>query len=769
MPARLPGLSTPRAPLNELLARASGRLKISLQPRHERTIDLLMMLAIGLAGACHAFRALTIQSPLLLSDEYDFLITGISYSNLRWAWDYSQGLEWGTYLYPFIISLTTRLPSLPLALKLINVFALVAVELMLYTSLKSLGAMRAQRVLFALFLVALPSASYVTLVMPDTLYAAAFWILICAFVLPANKGRLGPFSGALLLGVGSGFLTLVKPHGFFVYLAAAAALVCVAALRPTWRQRLAVMLLSIFALSVGYIFAAAGGNWLTIPTGVPNAFDLLGGGYGEWLQGSIGTYHDIRVILLAFIRNYCAIAALYAPALLSVGIGVIVMARLKPTDLTTDRGRVYLLFCGLLIVFLLSGLVLMNSVFFSFDDRLRFRYLNFVFPVLVFLALAFDARRFSAVAHVLNSRPVRIFILLTWLGCAVGFYFVARDSRLAFVDAPELYFAYHPAVSDHVNILGAYGPIVGIAWICAGGLLLVVTTVSPIVINVLVLLPLSVVSLLNSYAGQSAQAAGLASFDKIGMAAAANCSREPGKIAVVATQDLWVPYYAALFNIDRPEMFFTMSEQPDFPPSTRLSDPQAIRMVADADCVVSHVDLNSNLFSRQVSIGRIHLYQVRPDARRLLKTSLDLLPRYTLGETIDMGQIGTGTDFLGAGWSDQEPEYRWSIGNSAVMILRMTEPPPKGRNLKLSLFAWTYSGQNVGLEVNGKAAGQQFIGTRPERIEFSIPADAVQSDELRLAFQTPQAFSPATTGKGRDTRVLGIALYRFTLQVDETR
>ena len=134
------------------------------------------------------------------------------------------------------------------------------------------------------------------------------------------------------------------------------------------------------------------------------------------------------------------------------------------------RSGYWVMFCGLLIVFLLSGLVLMISVFFPFDDRLRFRYLNFVFPILVFLALGFEAKQFSAVTNVLKRRLIRVVILITWLGCAVGFYFVARDSRLAFVDVPEFYFAYHATVSDHVNMLGAYGPIVGIVWICVGGL-----------------------------------------------------------------------------------------------------------------------------------------------------------------------------------------------------------------------------------------------------------------------------------------------------------
>src|ERR1700677_1659573 len=150
MSARSLDLPASRAALTEAVARACGVLKISLVPRHERTIDLLMLLAIILAGACQGYRALTIESPLVLSDEYDFLVTGLSYSNLKWALDYSQGTEGGTYLYPFVISLVTKLPSIPVALKVINVAALVGAELTLYMSLKSLGATLTQRITFAL-------------------------------------------------------------------------------------------------------------------------------------------------------------------------------------------------------------------------------------------------------------------------------------------------------------------------------------------------------------------------------------------------------------------------------------------------------------------------------------------------------------------------------------------------------------------------------------------------------------------------------------------
>jgi hypothetical protein len=68
----------------------------ALLSRRERTFDLLAILAIIGAGVFQAYKALAIHSPLVVNDEYQFLLTGLSYGNMQWAWEYSRVPVWGT-------------------------------------------------------------------------------------------------------------------------------------------------------------------------------------------------------------------------------------------------------------------------------------------------------------------------------------------------------------------------------------------------------------------------------------------------------------------------------------------------------------------------------------------------------------------------------------------------------------------------------------------------------------------------------------------------
>lgn len=747
-------------------------------PREERALDSLALLAIVVAAAFHAYRAADIQSPVI-TDEYEFLLAGLSYGDMQWAIDYSLVPQWGTHLYVFLISLMAGLPSIPTLLKIVNAGAVAVAGMATYATLKSLDVTPARRVLFALFLVALPSVSYVTFVTADSLYGSAFWILICAFVYVVLTRRLSELSGAALLGIGAGFLTLIKPHGFFVYLAAAAALVCVTAPPVARSVKPTRMLAGILALSLGYALAAVAGNWLTAPAGAANPFDLVGGYYADWLRARNLEPGNIRAMLAFFAGEYCAVMALYAPALLAAVIGVIRIARLKSPAPVSPSERRWLIFSGLFLVFLLSGLVLMMTLFHTSLGHLQLRYFNFMFPALAFLVFVFDSRRFHGITGIFNDRIVRIVMALVWLGCAVGLYFIARNEAVVFYSEPDLYFAYQKPLFGDVNMLGRHGLMIGVVWIALGGVLLAATTVSPIVINLAVLIPLNVVSLLNCYAAQGHFAARQAPYDRLGRIVADACPRWPRSIAVISTEDFWGAYTNVLFQLDRPALFLTTSDNgvydPDhlhglFPPSSRLSNPRVVGIIAQADCVLSRLDLDSRIFAPQLSIAGIHLYRIRADGRPLIRTSEDLRPVYTLGTIVDMSEKGRGKYFLGHGWSDQEKSGRRSIGDSAELYLLLAEPPPSGRDLTLTLQASAYGGQTVGLDVNGKTVGQQFIESEDGQVEFTVPADAVQSDRLRIVFRTPEAISPAAATPGEtDTLALGLNLKSFNLRVDQPR
>jgi hypothetical protein len=738
----------------------------ALLSRRERTFDLLAILAIIGAGVFQAYKALAIHSPLVVNDEYQFLLTGLSYGNMQWAWEYSRVPVWGTYLYPFIISLVAPLPLISALLKLFNVSAVIAAMLFLYFRLSRLRVALAWRMVFALYLSAVPTWCYVAVVMPDALYGSFFYVLLSAFLVAATADRLQGSSGFVMLGAGAGLLSLLKPHGFFIYLAATAAAVCVAGLLPTWRKKAVGILSSVLALSLGYFAAAILGNWLTAPAEIANPFDLLGGMYAEYLQSNLPTENHIWAMVSAFFREYCAVVLLYAPTLLSVAVGVSAIIRRTPDGQASQSERPWLVFFGLFVLFLVSGLVLVTSMIDVTDYRMRFRYVDFVFPALAFLALVFTSGRYGGIDKLLESRIIRNLIAITWIGGAAGFYFfISPDLQHIFIDAPDLFFSYQDSPLGPLNVLGDYGPLLGVSWTCFGALLIAFTRTAPIIINLAILVPLNVVSILNVNVAEKIWAAQNSPLDRIGSIAGQACQRKPDKIAVISTNEYNVPYYFSLFNIGRPAMFFDISGTGGgFPRSSTTANPHLMSMIAGADCVLSHLVLNSRIFFKEFSLGRIYLYRVRPGAQALLRTPSDLSEGYVLDETIKVGAGSGDGKFLGDGWGGPEQGYRWTVGQRASLVFELTPGQIQGGTLRLAMLAAAFRGQNIAVEANGEIIGRRFIKPTPEEIAFSIPASLVQDDRLLIVFRMPEAVSPKSVGLGDDNRNLGLRLAQFRLE-----
>jgi hypothetical protein len=734
--------------------------------RRERTFDLLAIFAIVGAGVFQAYKALAIHSPLVVDDEYQFLLTGLSYGNMQWAWEYSRVPVWGMYLYPFIISLVAPLPLLSAFLKLFNVGAVIAALLFLYFRLSQLRVAPAWRIGFALYLSAVPTWCYVAVVMPDALYGSCFWVLLSALLVAAAADRLQGSSGFVMLGAGAGLLSLLKPHGFFIYLAATAAAVCVAALLPTWRKKVVGILSSVLALSLGYFATAILGNWLTAPAEIANPFDLLGGMYAEYLQSSLPAENHIWAMVSTFFREYCAVVLLYAPTLLSIAVGVSVLMRRTPNGQASQSERPWLIFFGLFILFLVSGLVLVTSIINFTDYRMRFRYVDFAFPALAFLALVFTSGRYGAVNKLLESRIIRSLIAITWVGGAAAFYFfISRDLQQMLIDAPDLFFSYQDSPLGPLNVLGDYGPLLGVSWTCFGALLIAFTRTAPVMINLAVLVPLNVVSLLNDNAAQKVWAAQNLPLTRIGSIAGQACQRKPGKIVILSTNEYYIPYYFSLFNIGRPAMFFNISGTPGgFPRSSTIANPHLMSMIAGADCVLSHLALDSRIFSKEFVIGRMYLYRVRPGAQALLRTPSDLSGQHVLGKIIKVGAGSGDSKFLGDGWSGPEQGYRWTVGEHASLVFELAHDQIRGGTLRLAMLAAAFRGQNIVVEANEEIIERRFIKPAPEEIAFSIPASVVKDDRLRVVFRMPEAVSPKSVGLGDDKRNLGLWLAQFTLE-----
>jgi hypothetical protein len=584
------------------------------------TIDLPVLLAIFIAGLVHFLVIIRIQSPLVVDDEFQYFVAGLSYNDIQWARYHTNVPEFGTHLYPFIISFLAKTASPVELLKLLHVSVFAMATAAFYFGLKNLGTSVAERVLFILFMGVLPTASYATYIMPDALYASVLWIIVVAFCVAIPPRHMSSYFGYVAFGAAIGILTLIKQQGVFVYLAAAAATALACMIRPTWREAIGSAISRVAMLSVGYALAALVLNSLTRPDGLAAWYNLVGGFYTQSLPTNFEMKGGASAAAWFFFQQYNAIMLLYAPTVASIVLCLVSVFRDASSDHPNTRGT-RLLLTGLFIAFLLFGLMLMLSVLWSFDTRVRFRYLNFVFPAVVFVALALVVKRR------VFSRASRLVMAAIWLAAAAGFHFTVHD-RLLFLDTPELHFAYRQKLFGDLNLLSDYGTIVGVLCACAGAVLLNLTSLSPVVINLVVLIPLNLISLLGTYAAQRSYATMQDPYDKIGVIARHVCTPGWGKVAIVATPDFWAQYYHAMFNIRWPSIFVILNGKGEIlPRSNMTADPALIGKIAAADCVLSHLELNDKIFARESSTGKMILYRIRPDARVLLRTPQDFLPR----------------------------------------------------------------------------------------------------------------------------------------------
>ncbi|MFU8831203.1 MAG: hypothetical protein ACNA7J_03510 [Wenzhouxiangella sp.] len=135
---------------------------------------------------------------------------------------------------------------------------------------------------------------------------------------------------------------------------------------------------------------------------------------------------------------------------------------------------------------------------------------------------------------------------------------------------------------------------------------------------------------------------------------------------------------------------------------------------------------------------------------------------YRFGELVNVGLMGNGGQYLGAGWSQQDDRHCWSNDSEAVISLEVESP---GNDLLLALdliphiHPQALPEQRVGIFVNGHKAGE-WIGTerRRERVEVEVPKSWVGDSDMSITLRLPDAASPADLGTGGDRRHLGIAL-----------
>jgi hypothetical protein len=141
---------------------------------------------------------------------------------------------------------------------------------------------------------------------------------------------------------------------------------------------------------------------------------------------------------------------------------------------------------------------------------------------------------------------------------------------------------------------------------------------------------------------------------------------------------------------------------------------------------------------------------------------------YIPGKPVEVGLRGTGSMYLGRGWSTPEPGIVWSNNHEATLQIPLA-PQDTDRELSLWLIPAIYDGvlerQRIRLYLEDTEIGNWELDERTgTRLQTTVPAELMQSGELELRFELPDAASQHALGVGGDQRLQAIALIRFLLE-----
>lgn len=136
--------------------------------------------------------------------------------------------------------------------------------------------------------------------------------------------------------------------------------------------------------------------------------------------------------------------------------------------------------------------------------------------------------------------------------------------------------------------------------------------------------------------------------------------------------------------------------------------------------------------------------------------------------TLTFGQGGNARPQLGEGWSHDEPELVWAVGQESR--LNLARPVARANYLlELRLFPYVdrdrLPSQRLAIEVNGEDLAGYTL-THAAVLECEIPERiAAKSERLELIFKHPDAARPCELGDTTDDRPLAVAFRQCRLSM----
>jgi hypothetical protein len=497
--------------------------------------------ACALAAAAVFWLAFAVRvvDPLVLSDEYNFYISGIDLPNLGYLYAVSPNLNrFAVFLYLWVIHAVSVL-HLPVSagVRVVSVAGWAAATGLLILRGGRIADGRRSWALIALLLV-YPTASYATYIMPESLYFAVFGALFALLLARSGAGGLYRIwlAGGAILAV----LTSLKPHGVLLFIAFELATIGWQALTGGVRLRKAAGLTA--AAAAAYAASLAVIVLLTTPSGLPHSANVFGPTYTTLIKNSLIAAPWPAIARLTAIYA-SAVLALFAPTIAFLGARLWSLRRIGTQ---ADRAVLMGSFAALFGLLSLAMLVVAVPALLIVDgNRIYLRYMDFLFPCL--LALSW---RLSAADPAETKPALRWAMAALWCLSGLALILWLPQLRPLPVDAPELFFTYSSGEFGGFGLGVTVRAFIVLA-ILSGSALILARRINWLHVQTGVLIAFSVISVWNIGAVQAYWADASAPGRHLGKEARVQCGGARGDIVGLSTPDKFFELYVPLYTVRR--------------------------------------------------------------------------------------------------------------------------------------------------------------------------------------------------------------------------
>ena len=127
--------------------------------------------------------------------------------------------------------------------------------------------------------------------------------------------------------------------------------------------------------------------------------------------------------------------------------------------------------------------------------------------------------------------------------------------------------------------------------------------------------------------------------------------------------------------------------------------------------------------------------------------------------------------YLSYGWSEREPQFRWTDRGSATITFGLKTVSPSTLRMRMAPFlvAGKLDRQRVEVVLNDQPiASLTLSNPLPQDCEIELPLSALRNQNV-LTFKLPHAAAPQSLGVSEDIRLLGISVYWLVIVPSQNR